>query len=258
MISGELIIQDRWYEPETRLPLHHHALASLSLMLQGKQRESVGRRRYDCPTHSAVLKGADIEHANAVGPRPTHGLFIEMAPDIASHLERVGAAQLGAVCFVDEHTRRLVSRIDRELRLRRSGGALVVESLVFELMGAMLRTRLRWGSRGGHTWIQRAMDYLEANYQERFKVADVARACGVHPSHLAEVFRKRFAMSVGEWVRHRRLEFAREALSRSAAPIVDIALAAGFADQSHLTRLFHARFGKTPAEYRRAQIRQSF
>ena len=58
-------------------------------------------------------------------------------------------------------------------------------------------------------------------------------------------------MSVGEWVRIRRLEYAREALLDGRRSISDVALAAGFADQSHLTRLFRGHFGVTPAEYRR-------
>jgi AraC-like DNA-binding protein len=52
-------------------------------------------------------------------------------------------------------------------------------------------------------------------------------------------------------VRNRRLEFVRDALRNPAMPISCIAIKAGFADQSHLTRLFRARFGVTPAEYRR-------
>jgi AraC-like DNA-binding protein len=49
----------------------------------------------------------------------------------------------------------------------------------------------------------------------------------------------------------RRLEFARDALQDVETPISGIAFQAGFADQSHLTRLFRARFGVTPARYRR-------
>ncbi|HKP29461.1 MAG TPA: AraC family transcriptional regulator, partial [Gemmatimonadales bacterium] len=145
-----------------------------------------------------------------------------------------------------------------ELRPPHSRHDLLVESLVFELLGTMLQTRLGWGSGDGDGWITRALDYLEANYRRRFKVADVAATCGVHPSHLAEIFRKRFASSVGEWVRNRRLEFAREALLDATQPISRVAISAGFADQSHMTRLFRHRFGATPAEYRRTHTRPMF
>jgi AraC family transcriptional regulator len=256
--SGGLNTQERTYRSGTRLAPHCHELASLSLMLQGEQSESVGRRRYQCPTYSAVLKGPGIEHANTIGPRVARSLFAELSPEVADTLTRASHAPLGAVCFEDIRTRGLVHQIDRELRRPESHGDLMVESLVFELLGAMLQTRLGWGSGDGDGWITRALDYLEAHYRRRFKVADVAAACGVHPSHLAEIFRKRFASSVGEWVRNRRLEFARVSLLDPSQSISRVAMAAGFADQSHLTRLFRHRFGSTPAEYRRIHTRQLF
>ena len=65
---GPLSVRLLCYEPGAQLARHHHAGATLSLMLEGGQRESVGQRHYDCTSHSAVLKGGGIEHANMIGP----------------------------------------------------------------------------------------------------------------------------------------------------------------------------------------------
>jgi AraC family transcriptional regulator len=254
----DLIIHEYTYRPHQHLARHHHSAASLSLMLDGSQLEIVGRRRYDCPTWSAVLKGADVEHENRVGPRRTRGLFVQLSPAITDTLSRSASAPLGAVCFADVVTRGLVRRMAVELRRGHSDTELVVESLVLELLETITRTRARWGSNGTDAWCRRAVEYLEANYRRRFRVADVAAACGINPSHLAEVFRRKYAVSVGEWVRNRRLDFARDALLATTHSISAIAFSAGFADQSHLTRLFRARFRMTPAEFRRSQTRQSF
>ena len=51
-------------------------------------------------------------------------------------------------------------------------------------------------------------------------------------------------------VPRRRIEHAAELLSGSDQPIVDIALACGYADQSSFTRQFHAAVGLPPAAYR--------
>jgi AraC-like DNA-binding protein len=48
------------------------------------------------------------------------------------------------------------------------------------------------------------------------------------------------------------LEWATTRLGETDEPIAQIALDAGFADQSHLTRAFKQHTGLTPAEYRRA------
>ena len=239
------------YEPRAQLPRHHHAAATLSLMLEGNQRESVGQRHYECVTHSAVLKGAGIEHANLVGDRITRGLFVEMSGETEAALCDSAGTPLGADYFSDGATRHLVRRIARELRLRQPGTSLIVEGLLFELLGTLVRQRALEQTRPGDLRLRRAMEFLEANFQRRVTIAEVAAQSGIHPSYLAELFRERYATSVGEWVRNRRLEFVRDALRNPGMPISCIAVKAGFADQSHLTRLFRARFGVTPAEYRR-------
>jgi AraC-like DNA-binding protein len=240
-----------YYQPGAQLPRHHHAGATLSLMLEGHQRETVGQRHYDCVRHSAVLKGAGIEHANLVGDCVTRGLFVEMSVEAEAALCETAGTPLGTSYVSDGATRHLVRRIAREVRLRQPGASLSVEGLLFELLGTLVRKRALEQTHPGDLRLRRAIDYLEANFQRRVTVAEVAAQSGIHPSYLAELFRGRYATSVGAWVRNRRLEFVRDALRNPAMPISCIAIKAGFADQSHLTRLFRARFGVTPAEYRR-------
>jgi AraC family transcriptional regulator len=246
--SSPLSISLLCYQPGTRLPRHHHTQAVLSLTLEGSQRDRVGPHAYDCTPNTAVLKGAGIEHSNHVGTRGTRGLFVEIPADTEATLCDAIGAPLGVGYFADEASRHLVRRIGQELRLRQAGTSFFVEGLLFELLGTLVRTKAADCARDMR--VRRAVDYLEANYRRRITCAEVAEYSGVHPSFLAQLFRKGFGMSMGEWVRMRRLEFAREALRDAATPISWIALDAGFADQSHLTRSFQARFGITPARYR--------
>jgi transcriptional regulator GlxA family with amidase domain len=55
----------------------------------------------------------------------------------------------------------------------------------------------------------------------------------------------------------RRLEFACGEVCFSEAPLSDVALAAGFCDQSHFSRAFKRHTGFSPAEYRAAARRRS-
>ena len=70
------------------------------------------------------------------------------------------------------------------------------------------------------------------------RLADLARELAVHPAHLARAFRGQFGTSVGGYVRRLRLDWAAAELERSDTALAAIALAAGFADQSHFTRIF--------------------
>ena len=64
-------------------------------------------------------------------------------------------------------------------------------------------------------------------------------------------FRVRYGLSPSEYQRQLRLRAARQALASGAA-IADVAAAAGFADQAHLTRWFRRCYGITPGAYRAA------
>ena len=80
----------------------------------------------------------------------------------------------------------------------------------------------------------------------------VARAAGVHPTHLMRVFRRFHGCTLGDYVRQRRIDFACGRLTATDAPLVEVALAAGFCDQSHFTKTFKRATGLTPSEYRKA------
>lgn len=80
---------------------------------------------------------------------------------------------------------------------------------------------------------------------------NIARECGLSPSHFARAF----AISVGQpphqWLLDQRVDMARQLLSESDLPLADIAIQCGFADQSHFTRVFSARAGLSPGRWRR-------
>jgi AraC family transcriptional regulator len=78
----------------------------------------------------------------------------------------------------------------------------------------------------------------------------VASAIGVHPAYLARVFKAHHGVSVGEYGRRLRLAWAASEIARSDTPLATVAIRAGFADQSHFTRLFKRHVGITPARYR--------
>ncbi len=79
----------------------------------------------------------------------------------------------------------------------------------------------------------------------------IARACGISTRYLHELFRDT-NQTVGSWIRDQRLDAAREALGDRAntCSIAEIAYAFGFGDQAQFSRVFRARFGKSPRDAR--------
>jgi AraC family transcriptional regulator len=126
---------------------------------------------------------------------------------------------------------------------------LVIEGLACELVG--------WSARAlrpepaDASWVSLVRDLLRDRFAESLSLSEIAATVGVHPVHLARQFRRAFGCSVGEYVRRARVDFARRALLMTDAPLSEIALEAGFADQSHFSRVFKRETGLTPGEYRR-------
>lgn len=82
-------------------------------------------------------------------------------------------------------------------------------------------------------------------------VAELAGRCGLSRSHFSRAFKASMGLPPHHWLMRHRVERASELLERSDESIAVIAASCGFADQSHLTRVFHAIAGASPAAWRR-------
>ena len=129
--------------------------------------------------------------------------------------------------------------------------SLSLEALSLELLGSM-ECRTAKPRQAPPGWLHAALELLQDRYAEELTIADVAVGVGVHPIHLARSFRRHFGCTPGAFARFRRLQKAADLLARTAQPLADIALSCGFADQSHLSKVFAHNLGLPPGEYRRA------
>lgn len=80
---------------------------------------------------------------------------------------------------------------------------------------------------------------------------DAARLCGLSRSYFISAFAATAGLPPHRWARELRLLAARRLLVETQEPIAVIAGCCGFSDQSHLTRAFRARWGRSPALIRR-------
>jgi AraC-like DNA-binding protein len=100
---------------------------------------------------------------------------------------------------------------------------------------------------------QAALDRARAFLDGRRAIVrstELESVTGLSRYELARQFRVRYGTSPYRYSLMRRLDFARGRL-RGGTPLADLALAAGFADQAHFTRMFKAAYGLTPARYAR-------
>jgi transcriptional regulator GlxA family with amidase domain len=101
--------------------------------------------------------------------------------------------------------------------------------------------------------VQRAKQFIEANLANKVRVMDLARITRLSGSYFAKAFRADVGKSPYAYILHERIERAQEVMLTTSESLASIAVACGFADQSHFTRLFHRLVGMSPAGWRRAR-----
>jgi AraC-like DNA-binding protein len=131
---------------------------------------------------------------------------------------------------------------------------LLIEGLVLELIAETSRSRRRQSEGNPPLWLRQARELINDQFAHPLTLSLIAKFVGVHPVYLASLFRRYYRQSVGEYLRRRRrVEFACHKIQTSNDPLAEIALAAGFASQSHFTHTFKRVTGMSPAKYRSAR-----
>lgn len=157
----------------------------------------------------------------------------------------------------DPAIHRTAMQIAHEAAQGAAGSKIMIDSLACQLSVHILRRhahvlfRERDGAQGLNFRQDRAVrDYIHQHLAESITLDDLASAVGLSRFHFARRFRTTAGIPPHEFVLQRRIERARTLLERTNTPLLDIALACGFADQPHLTREFKKRVGVTPGRYR--------
>ncbi len=141
-------------------------------------------------------------------------------------------------------------RIAGELETQDACADLAIEGLVLQLLATAERASTD-PPRGASSWLRAARDLLHERTPRQPTLAELGEAVGRHPTHVARAFRREYGMTVAEYARSLRLEWARTRLLLDDVPLARLASEAGFADQSHFTRAFSRHTGLTPGRYRK-------
>ena len=96
--------------------------------------------------------------------------------------------------------------------------------------------------------IQRAIDYVEANITEEIDFETAAKQAYSSAFHFQRVFGILCGMSLGDYIRMRRLSLAGEELSKGNAKIIDIAMKYGYDTPESFSRAFTRFHGIAPSE----------
>lgn len=249
-VAGSLL-KEGIYEANTKLSVHFHERPNFCLVLKGGCTERLGNQTVDFKPLTLGFLAPGDEHSLQTNRAPIRCFGIEPSPTLIERLRECSLEIKTSIYTRGGLAVDLLMKIYREFYLGDDASFLAIEGLLLELLVEAARRRsLLTEEKRPSLWLKQAEELLRASFSSPLQLPAIANAVNVHPVHLAREFRRHFKCTIGEYVRRLRVDFAQRELSHGSAPLVAIALSAGFSDQSHLTREFKRITGFTPLQYR--------
>ena len=240
-----LFITDNVYGKGMSLATHEHERAFLAICISGAYSEWISSTAYERMASTVAFHPALERHSSRTGLADARVISVVFSPSWVPRLDTL-LQDRSPQSFDLRPVAPVVSRLKQELLRTDPAAPLVIESCVLEILAAVARAP---GERQSG-WFNIVLREIESRFHEPLSLSALAEIAGVHPVHLAREFRRRSGRTIGQYVRELRVRRACEELRNTELPLAEVAMRAGFTDQSHLGRWIKRTTGLSPRRLR--------
>jgi AraC-like DNA-binding protein len=245
-----------------RFARHAHEYFVIGYVENGVQAYTYrGARHVTPPDHVFLVNPGEVHTGEAATDdgyvyRTMYPRIALMEQVVRDATGRRGLPLFGDAVVHDQMLSRVLTRLHREVA--ESGSLLAIESCLLSALRWLTRHHADDRVATSHvgrerTAVRRAREYLDAYFaRDDVSLSRVSAVVGVSPFHLARAFEQEVGLPPHAYVEAVRITRAR-ALLRRALPLAEVALAVGYADQSHFTHRFKRMMGISPGQYVRAR-----
>lgn len=244
------------YRPYERMSRHRHPEAYICLVTRGGFLDNGSPNAMAADAGQVLLRPPDDEHTTACGEEGASCLKVELRTGWLSERD-TRALFHDRLTLTSPELVLLVHKVDRLVTAQPSlhnGAALknrlALESSITDLLSHLVGPYGQRSSGGYQSWLEKLRQAIIDDPFRPWTAKTLAVRAGRHPVHISRAFRERYGEPIGSFFRRQRLERCRELITEQNASLVDVAVAAGFADQSHFTRAYKQAFGVTPGQER--------
>lgn len=223
-----------------------------------------------CVIKTGVRAGATYLYDLKRNPRyvidkPFHSIFVYLPRSALDSLaEQARAPRVGELAYEpgighdDAVIRHLGASLRDALLRPQELNQLFVDHVLLAFTAHVAQTygglqRVSEPTRGGLApWqAKRACERLESDLGGKLSLAQLAADFGLSVSHFSRAFRVSTGLPPHKWLLRQRVKAAKQLMGVRDLPLSEIAIAAGFANQSHFTKVFSAEVGVSPGAWRR-------
>ncbi|KKB08402.1 AraC family transcriptional regulator [Devosia geojensis] len=233
---------------------HTHETFGIGLVERGAQKSASGRGMVEAGAGDVITVNPGEVHDGApIGEAGRAWRMLYIDPAVIAETAADIAAAPAAFEFHDPvlADRRIAARINRLLAAAADPAG---ESLLVMLVADVLRRQNGpgLGTRSVAS-IAAARARIDDDPADPVSLAELARLAGLTRFQLLRAFARETGLTPHAYQVQRRIDLARRLMAGNV-PLAQAALAAGFADQAHMTRIFTRKYGLTPAAYRAARL----
>lgn len=185
---------------------------------------------------------------NATEPYVLEFISLQVDIELFDTIRRTGGSRIALPPRAEATN--AFTRLFRHYQMRTFRDRFHESLCVYELLIALLRQVSR--SDPLRDPVAAARDYILDHYAEPFSQKEVATRVGLSREHLAREFKRRYAVSPGEYCRQLRMQRAQELLRLPFAPMTEIASRCGYTDAGSFARAFRLSEGVSPQAYQRS------
>jgi AraC family transcriptional regulator len=234
---------------ELLIPKHVHANPYFSLILEGGYSEKLGNKAQIHNPMSILWRREGILHKeDRIGAAGAHFFTVEVQPKHLTDLSQIADIPED-FCEQDSKLVQLICRLYHEFKTWQICSDLVAEGIILEMLAFAVRKDI-YREKQPPVWLLRVTEKLNDEFMENISNEELAREAGVHPVHMAAVFRQFYHKTVSEYVQDQRINRAFNLLWDKKLSLAEIGSLTGFADQSHFTRVFKRIVGVAPGAFR--------
>lgn len=250
-LTERFCLSERFYGSHTNSPIHQHVKDYLIITLDGQYLSTFGTRVEEFRPWTVTYHQSGASHTSRYGSRGARVLYVELPTDRLKKLWGSAASHLTHFSLKEGSLEWTARQLYGEFTSADSLSAVAMDGLVMQLLVQLMRRRQASPQRLP-TWLGNADETIRSRFSEPLALGDIAQMVNVHPVHLAREYRRYYSCTIGEQIRRLRIEYACDRLSTTQSSIADIAMSAGFFDQSHFAASFKQQLGISPSNYRKA------